>query len=332
MAIHGPFAETSYKPLFHGHNTFPMRFGWLNKAYQVVQQFSENKEKEEAKINIFNEDRAIAYFGVGQNMVPAIRFWATHFEILKESKKEGLTPTLLGQLIFDPKKGIDPFLENPNTLWLLHWVLISKPTLTTFYWVFNYFNHASFFERQDVVNGLIEFSKQLDWKLKPKKNELGTGPEIYNSLEKDVSCFLSMYRFPDLDAKEDFEAALQSPLAELGLLKKPSRTNRYSLNVGKKKTLSTSMIAYAIYDFWRKSGSNSTSISVSTLLNNPGSPGRVFCLDETSLVDYLERVEIVTKGKLEWSESSGTKSVMIRKVLDEKGAQELLSSALLEGD
>jgi hypothetical protein len=35
---------------------------------------------------------------------------------------------------------------------------------------------------------------------------------------------------------------------------------------------------------------------------------------------------------LEWSESSGTKSVMIRKVLDEKGAQELLSSALLEGD
>lgn len=325
MAIHGPFAEKSYKPLFHGHNTFPMRFGWLYKAYQEVTKLSENKEN---KINIFNEDRAIAAFGVGQNMVPAIRFWALQFEILQEGKKEGLTITKLGQLIFDSKKGIDPFLENPNSLWLLQWILISKPTLTTFYWVFNYFNHASSFERNDVVNGILEFSKQLDWKLKPKKNPSETGPAIYNSLEKDVSCFLSMYRFPDLDTKEDFEAALQSPLAELGLLKKSSKASRYSLNIGPKKTLSTSMIAYAIYDFWRRSGSNSTSISVSTLLNNPGSPGRVFCLDESTLVDYLECVEGATKGKLEWSESSGTKSVMIRKALDKKDAQDLLLHAL----
>ena len=55
------------KPSFSGHETFPLRHGWLEKAYDAV--YSSEK-------NPFTEDLAIADFGVGKNMVNAIKHWA----------------------------------------------------------------------------------------------------------------------------------------------------------------------------------------------------------------------------------------------------------------
>ena len=54
-------------PKFSGHETFPLRHGWLEKGYHAV-------VKEEK--NPFLEDDAIAEFGVGKNMVNSIRYWA----------------------------------------------------------------------------------------------------------------------------------------------------------------------------------------------------------------------------------------------------------------
>ena len=34
--LRGELTETEYKPQFSGHGTFPMRYGWLKKAYDAV--------------------------------------------------------------------------------------------------------------------------------------------------------------------------------------------------------------------------------------------------------------------------------------------------------
>ena len=53
------------KPSFSGHETFPLRHGWLEKAYHAVAKGSTNP---------FLEDKAISEFGVGKNMVSAIKY------------------------------------------------------------------------------------------------------------------------------------------------------------------------------------------------------------------------------------------------------------------
>ena len=55
------------KPSFSGHETFPLRHGWLEKAYHAVV----NNKK-----NPFLQEDAISEFGVGKNMVNAIRYWS----------------------------------------------------------------------------------------------------------------------------------------------------------------------------------------------------------------------------------------------------------------
>ena len=46
------------RPSFSGHETFPLRHGWLEKAYHAVVKHEKNP---------FLEDDAIAEFGVGKN-------------------------------------------------------------------------------------------------------------------------------------------------------------------------------------------------------------------------------------------------------------------------
>ena len=45
--------------------------------------------------------------------------------------------TKVGQKIFDDKNGIDPYLEDDSTIWLLHWLLCSNPRATIFYYFFD---------------------------------------------------------------------------------------------------------------------------------------------------------------------------------------------------
>ena len=116
-----PFYDQNYRPLFSGHETFPLRYGWLKKAYDAVKRH----EGGPATRNIFLDDAAIARFGVGKNMVTAIRHWATACGIIASNDRAGtLQTTELGDLIFGTE-GCDPFLEAPATLWLLHWILTS---------------------------------------------------------------------------------------------------------------------------------------------------------------------------------------------------------------
>ena len=132
--------EVSVKK-FGLHMTFAPRFGWLKKAFDGV---SKNPE-------IFGHDDAPKQLGVGKNMVDAIAFWATAFHIISPMSGKGkggikrYETTPLGRFIFDESKGVDQYLEDTNTLWLLHWNSLQPGCQLPVWWLsFNSFHAVEF--------------------------------------------------------------------------------------------------------------------------------------------------------------------------------------------
>ena len=107
--------SNDFKPSFSGHETFPLRYGWLEKSFQAIVSNSENP---------FNAEDSIAQFGVGRNMVSAIKHWAlaTGFAVSTENQ---LAVSDYARSIMDKSK--DPFLENVTSIWKIHYELVKSP-------------------------------------------------------------------------------------------------------------------------------------------------------------------------------------------------------------
>src|ERR1035441_4098473 len=159
---------------FSGHETFVFRHAWLKKAVDAV-------EEDRA---IFTQDNAIVTLGVGKNMVRSIRHWALATGIIAEEPKSRgvrLQVTELGRMLFG-NSGFDPYLEDPNTLWLLHWhILAQEQRATTWNWVFNRFP-ATEFTRASLTQFIIDEARRID---APSAAE--------NSIHRDVEVLLRMY-------------------------------------------------------------------------------------------------------------------------------------------
>ncbi len=276
-----------YKPQFSGHETFPLRYGWLEKAFEAVDASGLNNNK------IFSESAAIAHFGVGKNMVAAMRFWAQVAGILTTDGKDVRT-TEFGQQLLGPN-GRDPYLESASSLWKIHWDIASNPKHTATYWLFNVFNEPNF-DRDTVLRRLIEFIGQRGWKVPTEK-----------TLSNDISVLLANY-VPSVLKRGPSEEAFNSPLTELGLIRRRSN-GKFGMNLGRKPSLSNGVFLYAVCDFWGRTTSANT-LSVQSLLLEPGSPGRVFVLEEWELIDRLADVADMTDGLISWSETAGLKQLL----------------------
>ena len=102
-----------------GHESFPLRYGWLKKAYDAVEA-----AEQAGAPSVFRADDAIARFGVGRNMVASMRHWAAAAGIITE---DGLKTTRLGRFLFaGGDRGLDPYMEDPVAAWLVHWTLAPR--------------------------------------------------------------------------------------------------------------------------------------------------------------------------------------------------------------
>ena len=167
----GRIYEEDYKPQLSGHETFPLRYGWLKKAFDAVCE----TECGENYRSVFLSDEAIARFGVGKNMVASLRHWANAAGIIEETSGKPRT-TSFGRRLFS-EGGLDPYMENPATAWLTHWQLCGKPNKTTWFWAFNHFPALSF-ERELLVGSLEKLAKEREW---PRAST--------HTIRKDVACF-----------------------------------------------------------------------------------------------------------------------------------------------
>lgn len=293
--IRGPLADEHYRPQLTGHETFPMRYGWLKKAYDAI---SETPTDAGENKSAFSSEDAIARFGVGKNMVASIRHWASVCGILHDETSTPLIkPTELGHLLFG-NKGIDPYLENPSSLWLLHWQLAAFPNKTTWFWAFNHFNSLTF-DRDHLMNGMARLVKERGWRRVAQA-----------TLKNDVACFIRTYVALTPTKRSGNDSMLESPLVELGLMKATGKRDGFRFVHGPKLTLGDGVFAYATLDFWSRHSKHSTTLSFEAIAHEPGGPGRVFLLEENDLVDRLANLNGTTRGKLYWSETAGLKQVV----------------------
>ena len=311
------FNSEKYSPKFSGHETFPLRFGWLKKAYDAV----EDADKQDNYQNPFKDEAAIAKFGVGKNMVASMQHWSEVTKFLENNsksgtdEKKGLINTELAKAILNDD-GFDPYLENPATSWIVHWNLVSKPTCTTWYWSFNHFNYG-IFDREQLQSALASVCAERGWS---KRASLPT-------LKRDVECFVRTYSAKPLKAGEGLDASIDGPLVELGLLNATGKRDGFRFNFGEKPNLSDECFAYIIFDYWEQYiGAQTNSVSLEALALNPSSPGRCLLLDVDSLTRRLERLEQVTQGKLWLDPSAGLKELRKRITISDVEKVQMLKS------
>ena len=290
----GPLFQDDYTPHFSGHQTFTLRYGWLKKVFDRVAKTENEPDNRDACW----DDGAVARFGVGKNMVASMRHWAKATRIIEEP---GGTNTVrskeLGRLLFGPN-GLDPYMEHPATLWLIHWQLAAYPEKTTWFWAFSYYPDMTF-EKDSLVKKLERLAQDRAW------------PHVASdTIKKDIACFLQTYVARQTSGKAVHDDVLESPLTELGLIKSIDKQDGFRFVRGPKATLGDGVFVYALIDFWSRHFPNAATLSSEAIAHAPGGLGRVFLFDENDVADRLAALDEVTRGKLRWSETAGLKQVV----------------------
>ena len=303
--LRGPLQDDGYTPKLSGHETFPLRYGWLKKAYDAV---SDATGADSSK-SVFLAEDAIARFGVGRNMVASMRHWAKVTGVVDESSGRP-EPTELGDRLF-AEGGLDPYMEVPATTWLVHWRLCGNPQNTTWFWAFSHYP-ALIFDRDDITGGVVKLARDRQW----QRAALST-------ISIDVKCLVRTYVRRPTSTKASFEDSLESPLTELGLIRPIGRRDGFRFVRGHKPTLGAGVFALAVSEFWRLYPAART-LSFEALAHEPGSPGRVFQLDEESLADRLLCIEDDTAGAYHWSETAGLKQLIRNHVVGKEDALALI--------
>ena len=301
--MRGPLYQDGYIPQFSGHETFPLRYGWLKKAFDRV---AETEDQDENRAACWGDD-AIARFGVGKNMVASIRHWAKATGVIEEPAYHSVRTTELGRLLFG-WSALDPYMENPTTLWLIHWQLASHATRTTWFWAFNHYPSVTF-ERDSLIKKLDRLAKDRNW-----------SRVAITTIRNDVACFIRTYAARPLSGRSAHDDALESPLTELGLIKPIGKKDGFRFVRGPKTTLSDGVFTYALMDFWSRY-TNASTLSFEAVAHAPGGPGRVFLFDENDVADRLTVLDDATGGVLRWSETAGLKQVVRNTEIDGERAR-----------
>jgi len=259
------YATGASARVFSGHESFACRYGWLPKLYEAIQIDPE----------LFGSDeRAIVALGLGRNMVKSIRFWGEAFGIM-EIRGGRASATPFGERLLDVATGLDPYLEDPGSLWRLHWRIASHAGLGA--WV------IAFQENADP-----EISRDRLVELVRARAVTTRGSITTGTASAHIDMLLRTYDAgkPSDGAVED---TLGCPLQELGLILVATAAGRPSVRMsrGARAGLDAGAFAFALLDFWRGAAAGSRSLSVRSLMLERRSPGSILRLDETALHEQL---------------------------------------------
>lgn len=269
---------------FSGHETFPCRYAWLPKAYGAVSS---------DRSAFADEEKAMIRLGVGKNMVRAIRFWMLETSVVSRHEKGGYEPTTFGKAILR-KNGLDPFLQDIRTLWLLHWKLSThKQEEPLFAWDF-LLNH---WQSPEISRSTVlpAFRKMADKEARPPSPV---------TLEQHFDTFLHTY-VPTRSKKGEIqEDNLDCPLVELEFIQpvgerrldgSGKREPIYTFRREEKPEITPQLFAYCIDDFWRSRRAKEKTLSFKDIAFGHGSPGQVFKLPEWNIRQRLEAISSETE-------------------------------------
>ena len=257
------------RPIFARHETFQPRYGWFRKGYAAAGEDPLTFARPDAPTRL----------GVGKNMARSIRFWALAAKLVCAApgpRSSAVTPTRLGRALFGDE-GWDPYMEDPGTLWLLHWLLLAPPSMLPVWWL--------------AFHGIeaVEFSDDTLSADSQRQLELATwGAPNPSSIRKDVGVLLRSYSVAPRERNRPAEAAWDCPLRELALITPAVAAGRYRFRHGPKPDLPGVIVAYAALDWAARCDLPGRSVTVDRLAAEPGSVGRTFKLSGDDLLAALE--------------------------------------------
>jgi len=296
----GRLSEPTLRPQFSGHETFPLRYGWLKKVFDAVYGAEVQGDSQNAK-EIFLDTSAIARFGVGKNMVTSMRHWAVVCNVIQEDANGDIATTSLGKFLFRNDGGLDPWMENASSAWVFHWNIAACSSKVSYLWMFGYFADYKF-DRNTITDQVLQLCSRKGWKVSEA------------TIKRDVECLVRTYAAKPSKADVFTEDQIESPLVELGLIQSVNRNETFQINRGMKPSLGNGAFLYALVDFW-KQYTNAETLNLEPIAYEPLSPGRVFCLDEDAVADRLYGIEEISNGLFSWSETAGLRQVVARKPL-----------------
>jgi hypothetical protein len=253
---------------FSGHQTFPLRIAWLPKAISEIIS---------GRDPLTNIDEGIVSLGLGKNMVEALRCWIEAFQIASKKGSEWLLSPI-GNLVFAPLSGLDPFLEDHSSNWLLHWLISTNTQAPFFAWecLFNRWSTLEF-SASSVIEAFRKESEQ-----NPKSASIVT-------LKQHWEVFLNSYRPPRGTRGEDH---LDSVLSVLGLIQEAGERQNaagkwetlYAFDTGPKTAITQQLFAFFIHDWWNRAFPSEQTIALRGLVAGDHSPGRILRMAESEIL------------------------------------------------
>jgi len=236
-----------------------------------------------AKTPKLSRNEVMERLGVGNQKAEAMITWLGMLG-LRDNKSRELTP--LGELLLEH----DPYFEDINTLWLLHYQLASNPDAEVWYIIINKFlpNYTTF-SFEDTLNFLVSLN------IRPLNDK---------HLRSDVAIFLKSFISIDAFKKLNFITASDESRRVISTL-----TSHKQIPIN----ISPYLIAYVIYDYKSKNFPNAVTITIKELLTLDGNVGKVFSLDRRELEKYLKILTGYEYGELvDISTTAGLDQVGLR--------------------
>jgi len=298
------------KPTFGRHETFTPRYAWLKRGYDAVADPDYVDDKQALFGGyIFNDDDAHHRLGVGKNQARSIRFWLQAFRLIEERKVPGTRSqygdaTVFGQALLDDKSGLDPYLQDQGTWWVLHWMALSPGGYLPAWWAaFHTFQPVEFTVDQLVEHVQGQVDATSAWH-QPKTPHPGT-------VRKDVLALLRAYAGTSGSRRKDtLDDDLDSPLVPLTLLRETDEPGRFRFGIGPKPGLPPTVAAFACLDYLSRTGHTARTALVATLANEQGAPGRALKLTERDLGQLLTNAAEEVPDLLTMAASGGRGDIL----------------------
>lgn len=258
------------KPRVKGHGTFVLRDGWINKALSEVAKAGNER--------VFTATDATDIFGIGSNMVSALKYWIQCFGMTDESKaSKGVFLSELGEQIYIH----DRYLEDIFTIWIMHSNLVRNYERASLF--HDYFNDEKI---QTISKEQLKTIFVRKW----KEFEL---PE--KSIESDVTVLFNTYCKAKIN--DDPEDKIVSPLTELGMISVEG--DMYTKTQPDLRALPDEIILYELsnlfeYEYLGKEITEERrSISIERVASGKYSLGSIYNLSKVATNQLLNRLQIL---------------------------------------
>lgn len=240
-------------------------------------------------------------------MVRAIKFWVQATGIAENNGIGELFVTGLGRAVFS-KNGLDPFLEDRRTLWLIHWnisTLVEEP-LFAWYFLLNDWP-SSEIKRSEILKHFDTHSKRLERNLS----------EV--TLAQHFDIFLHTYVPTRAQKGVLQEDNLDCPLVELELIRKIGereiddclgrRESIYTFHREPKPEITPELFLYCLQSYWDKYLPYEKTMTFRDIALGPCSPGQVFKLPEADIRERLDNLEVYSDGVYRYTESTNLQQI-----------------------